>query len=341
MKNRKHIKNLSLSLLIIGVILLIIAIMVPKENFVVDDFEDADVSDWNETGFETTSYNATLEPRGYVANVIIKTGQTEYKYGSFQKSLSQNWEEFKNGKISFWIKFSDHYDDINRVVLSFGDVVSGGEQKNKANYYYKPKSNDWQLVSFKLNKPDSVLGDLYFDNIKKIRFNIEYGNDFYESGETFNVYIDDIKLIKLSSLAIILYALAISAIFISILLSLWKKIREKIRNFIITIGVLFILSILLMLFNLSFLHSLRIVFGSLFVLFLPGFVITYLFFKEIDVIERIALSFALSIAIVPLTIFYLNRIGMKINFLNSFLTILGIIIVSLTIKFIIEKKKRF
>ncbi len=45
-------------------------------------------------------------------------------------------------------------------------------------------------------------------------------------------------------------------------------------------------------------------------------------------IERIALSFALSIAIVPLVVFYLNLIGLKINLLNSFLTIIGIIVVS-------------
>mgnify|MGYP001559737728 CR=1 FL=1 len=52
---------------------------------------------------------------------------------------------------------------------------------------------------------------------------------------------------------------------------------------------------------------------------------------SIDWIERIALSFALSIAIVPLVVFYLNLIGIKINLLNSFLTILGIIILSLII----------
>jgi len=69
------------------------------------------------------------------------------------------------------------------------------------------------------------------------------------------------------------------------------------------------------------------------VLFLPGYVISFLFFKKnkIDIIERIALSFALSIAIVPLLIFYLNLIGMKINTLSSALTIAGIIIVGLVL----------
>jgi len=52
----------------------------------------------------------------------------------------------------------------------------------------------------------------------------------------------------------------------------------------------------------------RMIIGSIFVLFIPGFAWTFAFFEknEIDAIERIALSFGLSIALVPLTIFYLN-----------------------------------
>jgi len=63
----------------------------------------------------------------------------------------------------------------------------------------------------------------------------------------------------------------------------------------------------------------RIVFGSVFVLFIPGFAWTYLFFDrdEIDVVERIALSFGLSIALVPLSVFYLNYLfGVRITLVN-------------------------
>lgn len=90
--------------------------------------------------------------------------------------------------------------------------------------------------------------------------------------------------------------------------------------------------------KLTFLESLRIVFGSVYILFLPGYLITYIFFKqkEIDHLERIALGFALSIAIVPLVIFYLSLIGLKINLVNSAITVLGIIIVTLII--LIKKK---
>ena len=112
------------------------------------------------------------------------------------------------------------------------------------------------------------------------------------------------------------------------------------------VGILILLSLILGVFtSLGLLESFRIVFGSIYVLFLPGFIISYIFFPEtkefdskdkedakgIDWIERIALSFALSIAIVPLAVFYLNLIGIRINLLNSALTILGIIIISLGI----------
>lgn len=120
--------------------------------------------------------------------------------------------------------------------------------------------------------------------------------------------------------------------------------KKVIIGIIIAVVCLAILSFIIALFaKQPIINSFRIVFGSAFVLFLPGFIITYIFFpknkkesKEIeqkekgslDIIERIALSFALSIAIVPLVVFYLNLIGVKINLLNSFLTILGIIIIS-------------
>lgn len=136
------------------------------------------------------------------------------------------------------------------------------------------------------------------------------------------------------------------------------KINNKIYIGAGIIILLIVISILIGLFSsLSMLESFRIVFGSVYVLFLPGFIISYIFFPKtkefeekansredteksaIDWIERIALSFALSIAIVPLAVFYLNLIGVKINLLNSFLTILGIIIIASAI--LIWKIKKY
>lgn len=138
-----------------------------------------------------------------------------------------------------------------------------------------------------------------------------------------------------------------------------KETKEKkFSKLNIILSVLLTLSIVSLILNfftqVSMLDSLRIVFGSVYVLFLPGFIISFIFFPKtkpfeekkaeeekkkkserkkgsIDWIERVALSFALSIAIVPLAVFYLNLVGVKINILNSFLTILGIIVISLVI----------
>lgn len=85
------------------------------------------------------------------------------------------------------------------------------------------------------------------------------------------------------------------------------------------------------------------IFSSIFVLFLPGFVWSFVLFprkNEIDWIERIVLSFGLSIAIVPIMIFYINRMtGVKINILNN--TIIIVIFVVIGIGTYILKEKKF
>ena len=115
---------------------------------------------------------------------------------------------------------------------------------------------------------------------------------------------------------------------------------KLINKILIIIGILAIISAALGFFTqLEYLEAARIVFGTPYVLFLPGYVISFLFFKKnkIDIIERIALSFALSIAIVPLLIFYLNLIGMPINTLTSTLTVAGIVVVGLGILKYVKK----
>ena len=68
----------------------------------------------------------------------------------------------------------------------------------------------------------------------------------------------------------------------------------------------------------------RAIVGFILVFFLPGFAWTLVFFKgkQISVIERVALSFGLSIAVVTISILVLNRlVGVKITLINSALII--------------------
>lgn len=84
------------------------------------------------------------------------------------------------------------------------------------------------------------------------------------------------------------------------------------------------------------------IFAAVFVLFLPGFVWSLVFFKKkaIDSIERIALSFALSIALVPLVVFYTNLLGIRINMLSVIVQVLLIILIAVAIILYKEIRKK-
>ena len=74
----------------------------------------------------------------------------------------------------------------------------------------------------------------------------------------------------------------------------------------------------------NFIEIIKFIFGIVITLFIPGFIWTFVLFNkdDIDVLERIVLSFGISIAMIPLLIFFLHKlVGMKITALNSFLTI--------------------
>jgi len=90
----------------------------------------------------------------------------------------------------------------------------------------------------------------------------------------------------------------------------------------------------------TILEIIRVILGSVLFLFIPGLTITLAIFprKEIDLIERITLSFAFSISVVPLLILILNQsLGVEtfpIDLLHSLIASLSVIILSLLIWFV-------
>lgn len=71
--------------------------------------------------------------------------------------------------------------------------------------------------------------------------------------------------------------------------------------------------------------SIQMLAGSILVFFVPGLAWTYALFdkKEIDLIERVALSLGLSLVMVPLSLFYLfNLLRIRINLVNSISVVL-------------------
>lgn len=69
--------------------------------------------------------------------------------------------------------------------------------------------------------------------------------------------------------------------------------------------------------------------GCVYVFFLPGLVLSYAFLsrKKIGILERAVLSFALSMSVVPLLVFYLNLLGLKITLLNVSLVVFGVVVI--------------
>jgi len=76
----------------------------------------------------------------------------------------------------------------------------------------------------------------------------------------------------------------------------------------------------------------RAILGIILVFFAPGFAWTLVLFKQINHIERLVLSFGLSLALVTLSMLGLNAVvHMRITGLNALLTILLLIFIPLII----------
>jgi uncharacterized membrane protein len=72
------------------------------------------------------------------------------------------------------------------------------------------------------------------------------------------------------------------------------------------------------------------IFEALYVLILPGWALSYFFYhqKTISVLNRTALSFALSIIALPLLAFFLNLLSLKVTRLTVGIEAMIIILVS-------------
>ena len=76
----------------------------------------------------------------------------------------------------------------------------------------------------------------------------------------------------------------------------------------------------------------RAILGFILVFLLPGFAWTLVLFHRVNVMERVALSFGLSIAAVTLSMIVLNVLfGMRINGTNALLAILVITVIALVL----------
>lgn len=78
----------------------------------------------------------------------------------------------------------------------------------------------------------------------------------------------------------------------------------------------------------------RLVVGIIFAFFVPGLSWSYLLFarREVPIIERVAISIGLSMALVPLTMFWLAwLVNVKVTMVNTVLVVLALTAVPLVI----------
>ena len=94
------------------------------------------------------------------------------------------------------------------------------------------------------------------------------------------------------------------------------------------------------------LPAIRAILGFKLVFFLPGFAWTLVFFngRQINIVERLALSLGLSIAVVTLSIIALDRlVGMSITGSNAVLAIIAVTIIPVLIyclkRFAVKREK--
>lgn len=110
----------------------------------------------------------------------------------------------------------------------------------------------------------------------------------------------------------------------------------KLKSVFIFYSFFFLLLICLtvsLTFWLTLTQSLRLVWSFVYILFFPGFIWSWIIWKpcEIEEIHRIILAITLSFATVPLFMLIVNRLGLPINAMNSFLTTSLFILVGVSI----------
>ena len=139
-------------------------------------------------------------------------------------------------------------------------------------------------------------------------------------------------------------------------MALKKSVKYEIYAWLWFIVITFLLAAILdRFYNVNFFEVAKTVFGVVYVLFIPGYVVVKCFFNELDWVEKIAVSFGLSIAVVVLAVIIANLVfKIPITPLSNVVIILVAILITLfakyysttnqwmkTKKLCIKKKNRF
>ncbi|MDD5127921.1 MAG: DUF1616 domain-containing protein [Dehalococcoidales bacterium] len=85
----------------------------------------------------------------------------------------------------------------------------------------------------------------------------------------------------------------------------------------------------------------RAVIAIILVFFLPGFAWTLVFFKDINILERLAISIGLSIAIITLSMLVLNMVlGVRVTGVNALAVIAVNVVIPFGIYYFLRHRNR-
>ena len=118
------------------------------------------------------------------------------------------------------------------------------------------------------------------------------------------------------------------------------RFKGEITGWAVFIGAVFILAAVGTFYKVPYFDMLRAIFGAVYVLFLPGYVVVRCFFNDLeDWIEKAAVSFGLSIAVVVLSMIVANLVfRIPLTPLSTLLIILAAMIITVLAKLFSEKK---
>ncbi len=163
---------------------------------------------WDASSFDEISHTLLAEYNQeiYVMNLTVNTTSSSSNYASLQSdSINQDWTPYMNGNFSVDFRIPQYSENLT-IKISYGDTVSGAVQGNYTQCYYKPtwyNDSNWHTFTFYLNNsynPTAYscgkVGKMHWNNIQKIRFNIEYYTSFDVNNETFSILFDDMKVTR-------------------------------------------------------------------------------------------------------------------------------------------------
>ena len=114
--------------------------------------------------------------------------------------------------------------------------------------------------------------------------------------------------------------------------------NKEFKYWLYVVGAALVIALLMQLFfKYPFISGARAILGLIYVLFLPGYVVVRCFYNEVDWIEKTALSFGLSIALVIISVMFSNLVlKIPITSLTNFLVLLAVMLIT----FLLHKYKK-